>query len=128
MVTFSGLLLEDLGRAPALVPFPNVPPPLYAWLARQPLGVVAEMPIAPAFMLPGDDPRYAYMSTFTGCRRSTGTAATIRRPISDRVHGSRFSRQAPTTELLRRVGVRYVIVHTTAYREGRSGAVLLALR
>jgi len=46
------------------VPYPNVPPPLYAWLAQQPRGVVAEFPMPVPEALPGDEARYAYMSTF----------------------------------------------------------------
>ena len=40
---------------------------------------------------------------------------------------SRSSRQIATTQLLRRAGVQYVIVHISAYREGEAGSVLMAL-
>src|SRR6266542_2187889 len=58
------LLLEYWVAPLRLVPFPNTPPPLYAWLAKQPRGVVAEFPMPAEDTVQGIEPRYAYMSTF----------------------------------------------------------------
>ena len=57
------LLIEYRVRPQELVPYPNTAPPLYAWLAAQPRGVVAELPMR-ASGLPGADPAYSYLSTF----------------------------------------------------------------
>ena len=85
------------------------------------------MPIAPAFLLPGDDPRYAYMSTFHWMPSINGYSGYYPPSYLDRVQRLQAFPAAPTTEVLRRAGVRYVIVHTTAYRDGTAGSVLLAL-
>jgi hypothetical protein len=126
-VICAGLLLEYWVAPLRLIPFPNVAPPLYAWLARQPRGVVAELPIAPAHMLPGDDPRYAYLSTFHWMPSINGYSGYYPPSYLDRVHRLQAFPTGPTTELLRRAGVQYVIVHMNAYREGEAGSVLLAL-
>ena len=47
-----------------LFPYPNEAPPIYAWLARQPPGVVAELPMPVPEVLPGPDARYADHSIF----------------------------------------------------------------
>ena len=60
----AGLLLEVLGGAPAAGPLSERPPPLYAWLATSRLASWPRFPIPPRDSLPGDEPRYAYMSTF----------------------------------------------------------------
>ena len=57
------MLAEYRVRPLALIPYPNTPPPLYAWLKQQPRGVVAELPMR-GEPLPGADPGYAYLSTF----------------------------------------------------------------
>ena len=59
-VAICGVLLLEYWVAPLrLVPYPNAPPPLYAWLAQQPRGVVAEFPMPVPEALPGDEARYA---------------------------------------------------------------------
>ena len=64
-VAVAVLLLEYRVQAAAtLAPYPNEPPPLYAWLARQPPGVVAEFPMPRAENWPGSEPRISYLSTF----------------------------------------------------------------
>ncbi len=116
-----GVLLLEYWVAPLrLVPYPNAPPPLYAWLAQQPRGVVAEFPMPVPEALPGDEARYAYMSTFhwmpavngysgyyppvlhradrqaprISRRRFDRCAATRRRPLRDR--SSRCVRAGPS--------------------------------
>src|SRR6185436_18687191 len=54
LVAISAVLLLEYWVAPLrLVPFPNEPPPLYAWLTQQPRGVVTEFPMPTADTLPG---------------------------------------------------------------------------
>ena len=124
---FACLLLEYWVAPLPLAPFPNTAPPLYAWLAHQPRGVVAEMPLAPAHMLPGDDPRYAYLSTFHWMPSINGYSGYYPPSYLDRVHRLQVFPEDPSTQLLRRAGVQYVIVHISAYREGEAGSVLMAL-
>ena len=85
------------------------------------------MPLAPAHMLPGDDPRYAYLSTFHWMPSINGYSGYYPPSYLDRVHRLQVFPADPTTQLLRRAGVQYVIVHISAYREGEAGSVLMAL-
>ena len=61
---FSRSAARVLGGAASPRALPERAPPLYAWLAKQPRGVVAEFPMPAPDTLPGIEPRYAYMSTF----------------------------------------------------------------
>jgi hypothetical protein len=124
-VAISAVLLLEYWVAPLrLVPFPNHPPPLYAWLARQPRGVVAEFPMPAPDTLPGIEPRYAYMSTFHWMPLVNG--------YSGYYPPSYLSRLAPMNriphdaaiEALVRAGVRYVIVHPDLFDAGRRNDIL----
>ncbi len=59
-------LMAEYWVAPLrLVSYPNRAPQLYTWLSRQVPGVVADLPVVSSTQtLPGEDPRYAYLSTF----------------------------------------------------------------
>jgi hypothetical protein len=110
-----------------LVAFPNKPPPLYAWLAQQPPGLVAELPVVPAHLLPGEDPRYAYLSTFHWKPLLNGYSGYY--PPSYLANLPRlqpFPRD-PSTRVLQRAGVRYVVVHLGSYTQSEGAAVLSAL-
>ena len=112
------------GGAPAPGPVPQRSAAAVCVAGTQPLGVVAEMPIAPAFLLPGDDPRYAYMSTFHWMPSINGYSGYYPPSYLDRVQRLQAFPAAPTTEVLRRVGVRYVIVHPRHTARVTAGAVL----
>jgi hypothetical protein len=113
-VVACAMLLEYRTRL-VVAAFPNVAPPVYRVLARQPPGVVAEFPVPRADALPGPDPRYAAMSIFHWFPLANGYSGNY--PASylariDRLHdfpGPDAMRQ------LRRDGVRYVIVHAAGY-------------
>ena len=121
------MLMEYRVRPLELVPYPNDPPPLYAWLAQQPRGVVAELPMTPD-ALPGSDPAYSYLSTFHW------------QPIVNGYSGfypaSYLSRLADTAEFpderalrrLQRDGVRYLVVHLSGFPRQRRDEVLRVLR
>jgi hypothetical protein len=121
------LMLEYWVAPLPLVTFPNTAPPLYAWLARQPRGVVAELPLAPSHLLPGDDPRYAYLSTFHWMPSINGYSGYYPPSYLERVHRLQAFPAAPATVLLRRAGVHYVIVHLSSYRQAEAGSVQMAL-
>ena len=107
--------------------YPNDAPPLYAWLAQQPRGVVAEMPMTPGGV-PGSDPAYSYLSTFHW------------QPIVNGYSGfypaSYLSRLTDTAEFpderalrrLQRDGVRYLVVHLGGFPRQRRDEVLRVLR
>jgi hypothetical protein len=121
------LMLEYWVAPLPLIRFPNTPPPLYAWLAQQPRGVVAEMPLAPAHLLPGYDPRYAYLSTFHWMPSINGYSGYFPPSYLERINRLQKFPDDPSTALLQRAGVRYVIVHTGLYRHEEVGTVLTAL-
>lgn len=121
------LMLEYWVAPLKLVAFPNTPPPVYAWLARQPRGVVAELPLAPSHMLPGNDPRYTYLSTFHWMPMVNGYSGYYPHSYFDKVHRLQAFPADPSTGVLQRAGVHYVIVHTAAYNRDEAAAVLAAL-
>jgi hypothetical protein len=57
-------LLAEYRTTLILVPYPNLAPPIYRMLARLPRGIVAEFPAPQPETLPGEEAKYAYMSTF----------------------------------------------------------------
>ena len=127
-VVIWGVLLLEYWVAPLrLVPYPNVPPPLYVWLAQQPRGVVAEFPMPVPEALPGDEARYAYLSTFHWMPAVNGYSGYYPPSYLTRIDRLREFPNAGSTEVLRRDGVRYVIVHASAYAPDRADAVLVAL-
>ena len=106
-----------LGRAAALVPYPNAPPPLYAWLAQQPRGVVAEFPMPmpdsaagrrAALCLPVDVPLDA-------ARERLQRLLPAVLPHADRQAARRSPTRARRT-CCARDGVRYVIVQRPPIR------------
>lgn len=127
-VILCGLLMLEYWVAPLrLVPYPNAAPPLYAWLARQPRGVVAEFPMPVPETLPGDDARYAYMSTFHWMPTVNGYSGYYPPSYLTRIAELREFPNVRSTEVLRRDGVRYVIVHTSSYVPSRATAITEAL-
>jgi hypothetical protein len=125
VVAISAVLLLEYWVAPLrLVPFPNGPPPLYAWLARQPRGVVAEFPMPTPDTLPGIEPRYAYMSTFHWMPMVNGYSGYY--PLSYLSRLGPFKRipDESAVEALVRAGVRYVIVHPDFFDATRRDHIL----
>ena len=124
-IAVSAVLMLEYWVAPlTLLPYPNSPPPLYAWLATQPRGLVAEFPLPTLDTLPGDEARYAYMSTFHWMPTLNGYSGYY--PASYLSALERLSNfpDDQATDTLRRTGVMYVIVHTGAYPGGTGTAVL----
>jgi hypothetical protein len=126
MVAIVAVLLTEYWVAPLhLVPFPNTAPPLYGWLAKQPRGVVAEFPMPLADTLPGQEPRYAYMSTFHWMPLLNGYSGYYPPSYFTLLNDVRHFPNGSAIPALRRRGVRYLIVHTSAYTPERSGEILL---
>lgn len=122
------VLLIEFWVAPLpLVKYPNAAPQLYAWLAGQPTGVVAELPVPSADALPGEDPRYAYYSTFHWMPAINGYSGYYPSSYLERLEGLRSFPSPASTEVLRRAGVQYVIVHRAAYPGAIAGSVVETL-
>ena len=110
------ILVAEYCVAPLdLVPYPNQAPPLYAWLARQPRGLVAELPLPIADVLPGDDARYAYMSTFHWQPLVNGYSGYYPGSYLKTLERLRRIRPGHSVGVLRRTGVKYVIVHFVSW-------------
>jgi hypothetical protein len=127
-VAICAVLMLEYWVAPLpLVPYRNAAPPVYAWLAQQPRGVVAELPVAPPHALPGDDPRYTYNSTFHWMPMMNGYSGYYPPSYLDNVQRLQRFPDELSTITLQRAGVRYVIVHTDAYAFIKRGPLLDAL-
>ncbi len=111
----AAMLLEYWVAPIALVPVHNRPPALYAWLAGQPPGVVAEFPMAPSSNLPGPDPVYAYMSTFHWQPLLNGYSGYYPRPHLQRLDVLTRFPDPRAIARLREYDVRYVVVHPARY-------------
>jgi hypothetical protein len=105
------LLLEYRVAPLELVPYHNDPPPLYALLARLPAGVVAEFPMPLPEELPGDDHRYAYLSTFHWKPLVNGYSGFYPRSYLNRIGRLSGFPNERSIQALRSEHVRYVVVH-----------------
>jgi hypothetical protein len=121
------LLLEYWVAPLALVPYLNKPPPLYKWLAQQPRALVAEFPMPLPQTLPGDEARYAYMSTFHWMPLVNGYSGYYPRSYITRLVRLRGFPNAISVERLRHEGVQYLIVHPSGYAPDRAESVLTVL-
>jgi len=110
------LLGEYRVRPLTLVAYPNGPPPLHAWLAEQPRGVVVELPMAAPEALPGPDPRYAYLSTFHWQPLLNGYSGFHPRSYLERAADVRGFPDERAIARLHADGARYLVVHLDAWR------------
>lgn len=128
LVTLSAVLLLEYWVAPLrLVPFPNAPPPLYAWLAKQPPGIVTEFPMPAPDTLPGNEPRYAYMSTFHWMPLTNGYSGYYPPSYMTRLERLRSMPDDAALQALVGERVRYVIVHTSLYQPADAVRMLTAI-
>jgi hypothetical protein len=120
------LLAEYRVRPLALVPYPNTAPPLYAWLARQPRGVVAELPMR-AEGLPGADPEYSYLSSFHWQPIVNGYSGFYPASYLDRLDDVAGFPDETSVHRLRRDGVRYLVVHLGEFEPAQQDRVVRSL-
>jgi hypothetical protein len=117
LLAVAGFLLAEYQVVLTFVPYVNEAPLLYRALATQPRGLVIEFPVSQTDSLPGDDPQYAYMSTFHWFPLANGYSGFY--PPSYLVELDRL-RGFPGDRALRQLsadGVRYVIIHQGGYSE-----------
>lgn len=125
-VAFCAVLIAEYRVRPLmLVPYPNSAPPVYAWLASQPPGVVADMPMT-ADPSRGADPHYAYMSTFHWQPIVNGYSGFFPASYLDRLSQVRGFPDQRSINQLREDGVRYVVVHLARFDDPHK--VLRSLR
>jgi hypothetical protein len=121
------LVLEYWVAPLALVPYVNTAPLLYQWLAAQPPGVVAELPMPVPHEIVGAEPEHAYMSTFHWKPLVNGYSGYSPGSYVGRLWRLQNFPDDRSFAQLRYDGVRYLIVHPHHYPEGRGGEVLAAL-
>lgn len=115
-VVLAALALEYVAVPQTLIAAPTAPSPVYEWLARQTdAGAVIELPMPDEHALPGHDAEFMYASTFHWRRLVNGYSGNV---PSSYVEVLREMRTFPSDSgmgLIRRMGVRYVVVHERLY-------------
>jgi hypothetical protein len=119
------LVFEYRVRPLHLVPYPNEAPPLHAWLAEQPRGVVAEMPMPDDVV--GHDPRTSYLSTFHWQPIVNGYSGFVPQSYLDRIDEVRQFPDDRSITRLRKDGVRYIVVHLSQFPKDEAVIALHAL-
>jgi hypothetical protein len=100
-----------------LVRYPNVVPPVYRLLASQPPGVVAEFPMPRVDGLPGQDPKYAYLSIFHWKPLINGYSGFYPANYLRRLPDLRRFPEPFSLRVLRRADVRYLVIHESGYAD-----------
>ena len=103
------IMLVEYRTAMRVVPYSNTAPPVYQILAGLPRGAVAEFPVPRLF--PGRDPEYEYMSIFHWKPLVNGYSGIYPPSYLDRLTRLITFPHRTAIGALRRVGVRYVVVH-----------------
>jgi len=116
LVLLSAVLLEDFTTV-SLVTYPNTVPPVYRLLASQPPGVVAEFPMPRVTTLPGQDPKYEYLSIFHWKPLVNGYSGFYPPSYHRRIQDLRGFPEPFSLRVLRREGVRYLVIHEIGYGE-----------
>jgi hypothetical protein len=101
----------------ALAMYPNTPPEVYRILGTQPRGILLEYPVPRADALPGDDARYAYMSTFHWFPLVNGYSGVYPPSYLNRLARLRGFPDDESLAQMRADRVTFVIVHTSGYSE-----------
>lgn len=124
-VVIAAVLLLEYWVAPLpLTAYSNNAPPLYAWLAQLPHGVVLELPVPRPDTLPGDEARYSYMSTFHWMPLLNGYSGFYPDSYIARISSLRHFPSDESVARLKREGLRYIIVHTASYRPDDASLLL----
>ncbi|MFL6278645.1 MAG: hypothetical protein ACJ731_00900 [Vicinamibacterales bacterium] len=122
------LLLLEYWVAPLpLIAYPSAAPPLYVWLAQQPSGIVAELPMPQPDVFGGDEERFEYMSTFHWMPLVNGYSGYYPPSYTNRLDRLRNMPDDAALDSLVADGIRYVIVHTSLYRSDGAAEVIGAL-
>lgn len=109
------LLTEYRAGPMPLERYPNEPPALYAWLAQQPKGIVAELPMPFLDHWPGPDPRVSYMSIFHWRPLVNGYSGYLPTSYALRLEAVREFPDGSSVEHLRKEGVGYLLLHLVDY-------------
>ena len=122
------LALEYVAVPRTLIAAPTVASPAYEWLAGQPgRGAVIELPTPDEHALPGEDAVFMYQSTFHWRPLVNGYSGNVPWSYVGVLREMRAFPSDRAVSLLRRIGVRYVVVHERFYEPARYRQVTDAL-
>jgi hypothetical protein len=119
LVVLLTAVLTEYFTTVTLVRYPNATPPVYRLLASQPPGLVAEFPLPKPDGLPGEDPKYAYLSIFHWKPLVNGYSGFYPGNYLRRLSDLRRFPDPYSLRVLRREEVRYLVIHETGYEANR---------
>jgi hypothetical protein len=119
LTLLTAVLAEDFTSVP-LVTYPNTVSPVYRLLAHQPWGVVAEFPMPKVDSLPGQDPKYTYLSVFHWKPLVNGYSGFYPPSYIRRILDLRRFPEPFSLRVLRRADVRYMLIHESGYGNDRA--------
>jgi hypothetical protein len=122
-----GAMLVEYRTTFAVTEFETQAPAIYRILARQPRGVVAELP-APKVDHFGFEGRLAYLSTFYWFPIITGYSGNFPPSFLERMDRLRDFPSERALRQLRRDNVAYVVVHTAGYDPTQRELVYASLK
>jgi hypothetical protein len=107
-----------------LMPLATKPSVLQSWLANQRDIVIAELPMPDSDRLPGEDPRYQFLSTFHWRKMVNGYSAFVPpRYVSLLNRMLRFP-DPGSIDTLRTRGVTHLVIHPELYQTGDPHAMV----
>jgi hypothetical protein len=118
------LVMEYRVASVPLDSYPNDAPPLHTFLASQPPGVVAEVPMPVMENWPGVDARISYLSTFHWHPMVNGYSGFMPQSYADRLAALRDFPDDRALARLHQDAVRYLVVHLTHYRATEVASIL----
>jgi hypothetical protein len=111
-------IVEYTNRPLPLMPLQTKPTVLQSWLADQRDIVIAELPMPRADRLPGEDPRYEFLSTFHWQKMVNGYSAFVP-PRYFGLMERMFTFPDPASlGSLRVRGVTHIVIHPELYQAG----------
>lgn len=122
------LVAEYRVRPLGLVPYPNQPSPLHAWLATAPPGVVAELPLPTPDEQPGWDARTSYLSTFHWQPIVNGYSGFVPESYVQRITALEHFPDERSLSRLQRDNVRYLVVNLDRYTREHAAETLDRLK
>jgi hypothetical protein len=117
-------IVEYTNRPIPLTPLQTKPTVLQSWLAQQRDIVIAELPIPRADRLPGEDPRYQFLSTFHWQKMVNGYSAFVPPRYFGLMERMISFPDSGSIKSLRVRDVTHVIIHPELWERGDPQAMV----
>jgi hypothetical protein len=111
-------IVEYTNRPIPLMPLRTRPAVLHSWLAEQRDIVIAELPIPWVDRLPGEDPRYQFLSTFHWRKMVNGYSAFVPPRYVGLMERMLTFPDRASLGSLRVRGVTHIVIHPELYQSG----------